>query len=202
MHPGDSEVRELTLAFSEFSLHISVTLTRTSATGSGVSLTASASEEVTPAATASESGPGGLSLAEIEGVIGEAAPDQLAQIRSPRLTGLALRLRSSHPIWTPAARIGRAFRAGLIAARHLEGQFCDQSSPGIPFQNQIYIVLRAPRYPEGCWTESYSAYREVVNGPTITGFAARSVSHSFPSHSEAEAFLFGAGRQWPLQLPQ
>lgn len=102
--------------------------------------------------------------------------------------------------WTPRARLGRAFRAGVSAARVCRGAFHRQAkSPSIPFDNFIYVVLRCRAFPEGFCTTSFALYIELV---TVEGadFDPTSVSHSFPTCAETIAFLQGAQRQWPTEL--
>eukprot|EP00438_Fugacium_kawagutii_P031299 Skav215458 [mRNA] locus=scaffold1025:78612:79202:+ [translate_table: standard] len=191
MRQEDREVRELTLSFERFSLRLTVAVIPNS---DGVEVTAA------PSAPASASSRGGVSRAAIERLLNSSGPDDLAAVSSPQLLGLQTQLRGTDAVWTPAARIGRAFRAGVIAARRLEGIFCDLTSPSIPYRNQVYVVLRGPNHPEGCWTTDYNLYLDAVGEGTTGGFARQSVSHAFPSHAEAEAYLAGAGQVWPRQM--
>lgn len=118
------------------------------------------------------------------------------------LDHLANKLRGTDTAWTPKARVGRAFKAGVVASLRLEGQCSDLKVPSIPYRNSIYIILRAPGLEQGGWTPDYGAYIRAV-GPTTPSrndFDDRSVSHSFATRAEAEAFLAGAGKPWPRQL--
>ena len=121
----------------------------------------------------------------------------LAAYPLPELSDLVRQLRARHSTWTPAARIARAFRAGLTAQQKLAGlQTHVQSSPSVPFRNSLYIVLRCPQFPLGFWTSDYEVYRGAVFGPGHI-FYDDTISHAFASQAEGEAYLRGAGRQWP-----
>ena len=101
--------------------------------------------------------------------------------------------------WTPRARLVRAYRAGVSAARVCRGAFHKQAkSPSIPFDNFIYVVLQCREYPEGFCTTSFATYIEIVGGPA--GLDPISVSHGFPTRVEVLVFLQGAQRQWPIEL--
>ena len=103
-------------------------------------------------------------------------------------------------VWTPRARLARAFRAGVSAARVCRGAFHRQAkSPSIPFDNFIYVVLDCPKFPGGFCTTSFALYIELVTGEGAD-FDPTSVSHSFPTCVETIAFLQGAQRQWPVEL--
>ena len=71
-----------------------------------------------------------------------------------------------------------------------------QSSPSVPFSASLYIVLRCPEFPSGFWTSDFEVYRRAVFGPGHI-FYDDTISHSFASRAEGEAYLRGAGRQWP-----
>ena len=112
-------------------------------------------------------------------------------------------LDSSNPTWTPVARIGRALRAGISARRVLSGQFSKQAqSPHLPFKNKIYVCLRCEQGDLGWWTGDYTVYRTCISDTRSAerGLQECSISHAFPTLAEAEAFLRGAGRQWPREL--
>lgn len=130
-------------------------------------------------------------------------PDTLSELLPIFLDGLTRdpAVQSSHPLWSPAARVTRALRAGISAARVVSGRFNKQArSPPIPFENELYICLTCRAYPRGFWTLYYLVYIEIVGDRESGGFEAGSVSHAFPSFAEGEAFLRGAGRQWPVEL--
>ena len=155
-----------------------------------------------------------LPIAEPEAATGVVSPaplslDQqvLAATTAAALASLPLgflnhfqkRLSAADPVWGPAARIGRAYRAGLVARKHLDGEYCDLCSPQLPIRNTIYVVLRTPGFLTGFWTADFGVYRRlVINSPQQkNGFAEDSVSHAFPSRAEADAFLEGARCPWP-----
>ena len=118
------------------------------------------------------------------------SPEALQRLSIPELDTLSRRLTGTAGTWTGAARVARAFRAGLGARQHLLGG-SKISSPQIPgFRNVYYIVLRAPGVPSGAWTRSF---RTCPRG----SFDINSSSHSLPSLVEAEAYLLGAEREWP-----
>lgn len=125
---------------------------------------------------------------------------ELAGLRLTFLSHLATKLRGQHSEWTPWARIGRAFRAGIIARRRLDGVFLEEASTNIPFRNTYYVVLRGRGNSHGFWTTSYEIYlagvRDQTGGPR--SFHPDTISHAFASHAEAEAYLAGARRPWPV----
>ena len=126
-------------------------------------------------------------------------PASFAALPLDFLDHLKKRLSAADRSWVPAARIGRAYRAGLVARKHLDGEYCDLCSPSLPLKNTIYVVLRTPGFLTGFWTADFSVYqRLVINCPqTKNGFQPTSVSHAFPSRAEADAFLEGARCPWP-----
>lgn len=69
---------------------------------------------------------------------------------------IASRLRGAGE-WTPAARVGRAYRAGVIARRQLGGTYQSGQSPAIAQQDTIYIVLRARSDGPAFWTSRYNS---------------------------------------------
>ena len=113
------------------------------------------------------------------------------------LSHLTARLRGSDEEWNPAARIGRAFRAGVIARRQLDGQIQEGQSPGIPFRNSVYVVLRDQHHGVAFWTSSYPVYGRAVFAEDGRTFSNRTVSHAFASQAEAEAYCAGARTRWP-----
>eukprot|EP00438_Fugacium_kawagutii_P013019 Skav214734 [mRNA] locus=scaffold3176:39423:40037:+ [translate_table: standard] len=135
----------------------------------------------------------------------------LAAITPSAFAALDLRcLRIEHRLhitsseWTPAARLGRAFKAGLLARLHLDHESAFEESPAIPFRNQIYIVLRGSSEGLACWTRSHSVYTDrvfVLQG-RVRDFASESVSHAFASQAEGSAYLAGARVTWPSEVNQ
>lgn len=120
----------------------------------------------------------------------------------PELDSWVSKLSASDPDWTPAARIGRAYRAGVFARLRLAGQVPGLDSLGVPFRNVYYIVLRGAPGQAPCWTLKYSIYLDRVGGRDPlrhSGFAEVSISQALPSHAEASAFLAGANQPWPPQ---
>ena len=133
-------------------------------------------------------------------------PAQLSQLTLPFLTALVGRLRvgrlrAGHAEWSPLARIHRAFRAGVLARRRLDGNFQEEDSLSVPFRNCYYICLREDGHQSGFWTTDYGIYIERVGGPSGR-LHPDSISQALPSQVEAQAFLVGARRPWPRRLPQ
>ena len=121
----------------------------------------------------------------------------------PFLHYLHRRLRGTDTLWRPPARVGRAFSAGVASRRRLDGEVLDFAVCGIPYRNQIYLCLTAPSHSEGFWTSNYSLYIGAVGaiGPDQGfGFVVGSISHSFATRAEGEAYLIGARRGWPRHL--
>ncbi len=159
--------------------------------------TADTSVGPTPEVT---SDPYNISTQLEEEIIAAREPAALAAIPLPFLTYLEPRLTGRDSNWTARARLARAFRAGVIARRHLNGEFQEGTSPGIPYRNSVYIALREPgNNVAGFWTTSYSTYvRRAGRNHSGNGtFHPDCISHAFPSSTEGEAYLVGARRRWP-----
>ena len=129
-------------------------------------------------------------------------PTALSQLPLNHLSYLLGKLRGADKLWTPAARIGRAFKAGCVSRIRLGGGLSSISSEGIPFRNSYYIVLRGADNSPGFWTNSYTTYITrigvVVGG--VHGLHPDSISHAWATHAESEAYLAGAGLPWPRKL--
>lgn len=119
------------------------------------------------------------------------------------LASFTTRLRASgRSEWTPWARIGRAFRAGILAARRFDGEYRDEVSPGLPhYRNTFYICLRGARGGAPFWTNNYASYvartRDSVGG---RDFDDSAISHAFPTRAEVSAYLAGARQGWPQEI--
>ena len=125
-------------------------------------------------------------------------PAALAAINLPFLTYLVPRLRATNSDWSPVARLSRAFRAGVIARRRLNGEVLDEVSEGIPYRNTFYICLRtAGNCTTGFWTGGYAIYWSRVRSNEVDDFHPDSISHAFPSRAETQSYLHGARRGWP-----
>ena len=75
-------------------------------------------------------------------------------------------LDSLDPVWTSAARVGRALRAWISARRVTLGLLHKQAlSASIPFDNRVYICLRDFRTEVGWWTIHYHVYWGNVADP-------------------------------------
>ncbi len=125
----------------------------------------------------------------------------LAAIPLPFLAYLTPQLRTANQEWTARARLARAFRAGVIGRKRIEGQYLDEVSLGLPLRNQIYICLRGRFGGSPFWTKSYGIYLDRVRSD-IPGqtFESESISHAFPSRAEVQAYLVGAQFQWPQEV--
>lgn len=163
-----------------------------------VSATAVEAPEASVSTPSPEAFAGEVTLAVQERVLAATAVAQLESLVLPFLSFFSARLRPVHSIWTPRARIARAFRAGVSAQRRLSGIYCDSSALGLPLRNTIYICLRGGDNPEPFWTTSYSVYVGRVRGDRAD-FHQDSVSQAFPSRAEVEAYLVGACQPWPAQ---
>ena len=106
------------------------------------------------------------------------------------------RLRSSPGGWTPAARIGRALKCGVVARCHLDLQPTQEAVvPGLPLTSKIFVVLRgAPGQPAG-WTDHQPTFRAATQG-RFDRAHADAVCHGFASRAEGEAYCLGAERVW------
>lgn len=205
--PGDP-VDQLTVRFRGLEITVSVPGLEDQGAGSADSGFEIVPGSRPPSGPATASSVGGsdhewivISAALEEQTVSATSAEALLQLDLDSLNHLCARLRAHHPIWTPRARIARAFRAGLLSRQRLDTAIIPGETPAIPFRNSVYIVLWCERFPQGFWTEDYSEYiAEVRRGaPTGHRFHPRSISHSFPSVAEGEAFLVGARRRWPLR---
>lgn len=104
------------------------------------------------------------------------------------------------PFWTPRARIARAFRAGVVARRQLDGQIQCGVSLNTPFRNSVYVVLRDRDSGASFWTASYPlSARSVLDPADQSEFSRGTVSHAFASQAEAEAYCAGTRTRWPQE---
>ena len=122
----------------------------------------------------------------------------------PQIDHLLPRLRASDRDWSPKARLVRAFRAGLLARFRLDGEYRCEDSPGIPWRNTYYVVLRGRNNSAGFWTNNYNLYHSSVfeTRSGSTNFERTTVSHAFPSLAELEAYILGAQVAWPPEVQQ
>ena len=142
-----------------------------------------------------------VSLDLEEQAISAVTAEQLAALPLPFLESARSKLRAVDRAWTGAARVGRAFRAGVLAARRLEGAYLRDSSPSIPFKNSYYIVLRGAGGSSGFWTSSYQEFIDRVRlHPHRSELSPEAICHGFPTRAESEAFLAGARTPWPPVL--
>ncbi len=124
----------------------------------------------------------------------------LGELPLPFLAPSVARLRGTHSTWNPRCRIARAFRAGVIARRRLDGQVLDHSSPSIPYRNTYYVVLRGIGNSAGWWTGNFGVYiAGVAEQNGRNSLHPDTISHGFPTHAESAAYLCGARRSWPQE---
>ena len=140
------EVGELVLRFGELEIGINV---RRASSPTG----ASSTWELVSAADSSTGT--GASLAALPHVSSNLVAQSLAASSAADFAALPLgfldhlvsKLRGTDSAWVPQARVGRAFKAGVVASLRLEGE-C----------SEVYIILRAPGLEQGGWTPNYSTY--------------------------------------------
>lgn len=196
--PADPEVESVTLNLAGLQLTITARrLDQTTAVSAEASASAAAAT-TTPPVSEILADPYNISTALEEEIIPLREPEALRIVNLPFLTYLENRLRSTTGPWVPRARLARAFRAGVIARRQLDGVFQAGTSPNIPYKNSVYIVLREPgNLVTGFWTTSFAVYTRRTRGYHRQDFHPDCVSHAFASQSEVEAYLIGARRLWP-----
>ena len=103
--------------------------------------------------------------------------------------------------WSPAARVARAYRAGISARAVLEGRSDYQaSSLPVPTRNRIYVVLRCRAEPQGFVTDNFRTFLDRVPKDKVGRLEKFAVCHAFASRSEASAFVEASGKQWPQEL--
>ena len=121
------------------------------------------------------------------------APDSLPTVVPAQVLVLGRRLGSCENL-SGEDRIRRAWKAGREAAEVLEGRKSrPEASPRLPLTNRVYCILRVtdlvcPRVVHSF--SEYKAFPGILSDP-------RSVSHAFPSDSEARAFFAGASLPYP-----
>ena len=91
-------------------------------------------------------------------------------------------------------RIKRAYLAGQWAGATSEGRVASpNSTPALDLGNRFYCVLRARgEICERLFTSSREYFNFVGDLP-----GSNSISHAFPSESEARAYFAGASRPYP-----
>lgn len=197
---GGDGVESVTLRLANLEISISVRqIEGTPSLSTDFEVVSTAAEAAPADLVDSVVDPYGITLDLEHRAIRAHSASELAGLRLTFLSHLAAKLRGQHRDWTPWARIGRAFRAGIIARRRLDGVFLEEASTNIPFRNTYYVVLRGRGNSHGFWTTSYEIYltgvREIGGSHS---FHPDTISHAFASHAEAEAYLAGARRPWPV----
>lgn len=103
-----------------------------------------------------------------------------------------------------ASRLARAVRAGISAGRKSRGiTKAVVPSPRFPdrLANRWYVCLTCPRSKQGFVTQSYRHYWEETRLAGTQRFDPEGVHHSFGTLSEVVAYLAGAEKGWPRELP-
>lgn len=193
-----SEIQSITVQLANLDITITVQPSRRVGSAAGPS---SAYPFATGAVALAPPDPADFPLVLEEQAIAAVTAADLGALSLPFLQVHQGHLRAQHPHWTARARVGRAFRAGVIAGRRLAGEYLEHTSPAIPNRNTVYIVLRGKpgsRGEQGFWTTDYSTY---IQGVQAGGdFHRDSVSHAFATQAEVSCYLAGARRGWPVQL--
>lgn len=196
MQSEPEELQELTFNFSRFSISVQVRVTERFPGASG-------SQPGPDFELVASEGPAIQFSSEVENqVLAASTPAEYAALDLGFLSHFERRLTGSHTIWTPKARVARAFKAGLIAFNLLgrSGPTATET-PAIPFRNTIYLILRSPSLPQGGWTLSYQKFIDQCGGNQHGAFHSTTVCHAFATRTEADIYLVGARKQWPQQLP-
>lgn len=185
MHHEDPEVQELTFTFSRFQISVQV---RVRDLGPGSD--SPDFEFVTGPAQ-----PTGQLSSELEDrVLAATSPEEHAALNLNFLAHLERRLTGSDSVWSPKTRLGRAFKAGVVAKHLLSGSGPTATqTPSVPFRNTIYVILRSPSLPQGGWTLGYSKSISECGGNHRDGdFPRTTVCHAFASRTEAGSRHFKA----------
>lgn len=193
MHSGDPEVQEVILSFAQLQISLRVEVR-------GHQVTAAAAPAATDLGEGSELTSFVITDRLVQAAVAAQTPAERAALDLGFLDFLVRRLTASDSHWTARARIGRAFRAGVVAHNLLAGGSPEAPSPSIPFRNTIYVILRSPSLPGGGWTTDYRRFIGQCGGNSTRDFDDSTVCHSFPTRSEAQAYLAGARRGWPPHL--
>lgn len=204
MHPGGTEVQELTFRFAQLEVAVRVTV-RPAASGSAEPEAESSFDIVSIPPTLEPVD----DFVDQFGITPELEEQALAALTVAALINLDLRflshlesrLRSSDTTWTGRARIARAFRAGVAASRRLGGEVRGETSLATPFRNSYYVILRAPGLAHGGWTSEYRAFAARVFRQDGE-YHPNTITHGFATQAESSAYLAGARRPWPPQLHQ
>eukprot|EP00434_Breviolum_minutum_P011350 symbB.v1.2.010015.t1/scaffold645.1/size176818/14 len=170
MQSEDTDLESVTLRIANLEIAISVRVVEPGIySRESVGVQISPQRRATPSSAASAAAPspvgrptGAIEFDEAleELAIRAETPQLCAALPLGFLAHLANRLRGQPSSgWTPQARIGRAFRAGVIAARRLRGELRPERSPSLPnLRNSFYICLRGGLVESPFWTSSYPTY--------------------------------------------
>ena len=107
-----------------------------------------------------------------------------------------LRANGNGVLLTPRARVARAYRAGQLALRALNQGDADRGdrTPGCGLPSRSYVLLRPATTVGGRPTPVVcNTWRALLAAADCDVSTATVVYHGFPSTSEANAYLWGAG---------
>ena len=199
---SDWQVRELSFHFEQLEISVRVSVRPRATTGGDSAEPSELVVETSPVSVPDSlvHDPYSISVELENQVLAASTPTELGTLNLPFLTYLERQLRGDHQQWTPRARLGRAFRAGVAAFRRLNGILTEESSLATPYRNSIYIILRAPSLPSGGWTGNYSIFITNCGGSAQQAFHSVTVCHAFATRAEGEAYLAGSRRRWPSLL--
>ena len=201
---GEHEVESVTLRLANLEITVTARVVNSpAATTPEVSVVGVVSPESDVQAARDPEGfvdPFNISVELEEQSLAATSARLLGELPVPFLAPSVARLRGTDTVWNPRCRIARAFRAGVIARRRLDGQVLDHSSQNIPYRNTYYIVLRGIGNSAGFWTCNFGVYiAGVAEQNGRNSLHPDTISHGFPTHAESAAYLCGARRSWPRE---
>lgn len=118
-------------------------------------------------------------------------PAEYAALDLDFLSEVARRLKPSSTEWSPLARIGRAFQAGVAARKILLGELTSHSVPSIHLRDSYFVVLRSAG-ERPFWTTNRRAFDNAIGDVSSPAPSGVAVGHGFASKAEAESYVIGA----------
>lgn len=109
-------------------------------------------------------------------------------------------------VWTSFGRLARAFQCGRAAHEAIhQGHLRVPAvqTPPVLLRDTVFVCLCCPRKPAGFWTTTKRSYTSLTGDYSGRGLRRELpglVGFSFPSQSEAAAFLLGAEAAWPPRV--
>ena len=142
-----------------------------------------------------------------QAIIAASTPENLLALDLTPLRALeeGCRLRTVG-VWTSFGRLARAFQCGRAARQAIQqGDLLVPTvrTPEVLLRVTVYICLCCPRKPQGFWTTSKRSYTSLTGDHSGRGLHRNppdTVAYSFPSQSEAAAYLLGAEAAWPPRV--